>query len=551
MLQTKPAPPAGDMPDVRAPAILKAIDGMPRTASSQQTLSPVRSPEAQAPRWKRYLSLLIVNCCIFKAIRMPELPFDPPKEAPRRGPAAVAAPNTTRDAALYPSRHPRDVSLAAARSPALSREVRAGEAGQSPATSGFSASPTSRRSGRLPASCSRARRSAPSSADLQSSRAGQLTFDFRLDAQPARIIELKPRTPEPFGTEAPAPRAPSLGTPGTLGTIGTGVFGAISSAEQYFLMGSLLDDGTPERMDEAVKAYRRALEEDPDLVAALINLANIRYSRDELAEAQALYERAIALDDSYFEAHFNLGNIHHDHGALRRGRSVVSQRARAQQRLCRRALLPRGDAREDGPLDRRPRALEGLRAPRAARRVGRARPRILRLAPGASSAPAPAGDAGRRSLLRLLITPGASAPAFELALFARECRPRPPRLATTLRVAVSLSGHGKTTSRLPDCAAALRRAIPICSRARAESCVQSVALDDGFGGLRTRTLPCTPSSRAAGTLCAARRLAPARSAARGSRRERSTEPTPVFRPTKRTQAERARLRIVEADEWGI
>ncbi len=135
---------------------------------------------------------------------------------------------------------------------------------------------------------------------LQSSRVGQLAFDFRLDAQPARIIDLKSRA----GTS----------TPGTLGTLATGN-GArnLSSAEQYFLMGSLLDDGTPERVDEAVKAYRRALEEEPDLVAALINLANIRYSRDELAEAQALYERAIVLDPSYFEAHFNLGNIHHDH----------------------------------------------------------------------------------------------------------------------------------------------------------------------------------------------------------------------------------------------
>src|SRR6185436_10780828 len=150
---------------------------------------------------------------------------------------------------------------------------------------------------------------------LQSSRTGQLTFDFRLDAHPARIIELKPRSPQKLstaelGTQGTIP----IGTLGTPGTIGTGVFGAISSAEQYFLMGSLLDDGTPERTEEAVKAYRRALEEDPDLVAALINLANIRYSRDELAEAQALYERAISLDDSYFEAHFNLGNIHHDHG---------------------------------------------------------------------------------------------------------------------------------------------------------------------------------------------------------------------------------------------
>ena len=58
--------------------------------------------------------------------------------------------------------------------------------------------------------------------------------------------------------------------------------------------------------------YRTALEFDPYLVAALINLANIHYSRDELAEAQALYERAISLESDFFEAHFNLGNIYHD-----------------------------------------------------------------------------------------------------------------------------------------------------------------------------------------------------------------------------------------------
>ena len=39
--------------------------------------------------------------------------------------------------------------------------------------------------------------------------------------------------------------------------------------------------------------YRHALEIDPYLVPALINLANIHYSRDEIAEAQALYERAM------------------------------------------------------------------------------------------------------------------------------------------------------------------------------------------------------------------------------------------------------------------
>jgi tetratricopeptide (TPR) repeat protein len=130
--------------------------------------------------------------------------------------------------------------------------------------------------------------------DLQASRSGQLTFDFRIDAQPARIIALKPR-------EVAQPPLPGVNRP-------------LSTAEQYFLMGSLLDDGTPERQEEAAQAYRRALEADPNLVAAIINLANIRYAKDELAEAQALYERAILLDSSYFEAHFNLGNIHHDHG---------------------------------------------------------------------------------------------------------------------------------------------------------------------------------------------------------------------------------------------
>ena len=48
---------------------------------------------------------------------------------------------------------------------------------------------------------------------------------------------------------------------------------------------------------------------DPDLVPAIVNLANIHYARDEMIEAQALYERAIGLDPDCFEAHFNLGNI--------------------------------------------------------------------------------------------------------------------------------------------------------------------------------------------------------------------------------------------------
>ena len=85
-------------------------------------------------------------------------------------------------------------------------------------------------------------------------------------------------------------------------------------AAKYFIEGSRLDDGDERKMEDAAAAYRRALVIDPDLVPAIVNLANIHYAQDELIEAQALYERAIGLDPDCFEAHFNLGNIHHDLG---------------------------------------------------------------------------------------------------------------------------------------------------------------------------------------------------------------------------------------------
>ena len=233
---------------------------------------------------------------------MPDLPFDAPKERPPRGQAIVVTAEGERSAqhyshrdilAMYPklrADHLRYLEKCGLIKPLFTNN--------SERFYGFADLTALRQI------ASELQQGAAFRAvvrQIQASRTGQLSFDFRLEAQPARIIELKPRTPT----------NPTLGTPGPRGTSGT--LEDLSTAEQFFLMGSLLDDGTPERIEEALKAYRRALDHDPDLVAALINLANIRYSRDELAEAQALYERAIVLDPSYFEAHFNLGNIHHDH----------------------------------------------------------------------------------------------------------------------------------------------------------------------------------------------------------------------------------------------
>lgn len=140
--------------------------------------------------------------------------------------------------------------------------------------------------------------------NLLASRVGQLAFDFRLEAEPAKVLQLRRRPEPPLAALMDA--APRTET---------------RSAEREFVAASTIDDGDPAHFDEALAAYRRALEIDPDLVPALINLANIHYSRNEIAEAQALYERAIALEPEVFEAHFNLGNIFHDLGRYADARS--------------------------------------------------------------------------------------------------------------------------------------------------------------------------------------------------------------------------------------
>jgi len=144
--------------------------------------------------------------------------------------------------------------------------------------------------------------------NLLASRDGQLAFDFRIEAQHAKVLQLKRREPPPMAALMDStPRVED------------------SSADQYFQVASMLDDGNPENFEEASHAYRRALEIDPYLVPALINLANIHYSRDSIAEAQALYERAIGLEPDVFEAHFNLGNIFHDLGRYRQAQACYRE----------------------------------------------------------------------------------------------------------------------------------------------------------------------------------------------------------------------------------
>lgn len=139
---------------------------------------------------------------------------------------------------------------------------------------------------------------------LVAARDGQLTLDFSPrpgDAHPVKVVALTSQR-----TDAGSPMRPAEVRPS--GAAQT------SLAARYFHEGAALDEGNEGDQEQARVAYRKALLLDPNLVPALVNLANIYYGRDELVEGQALYERAMHLDPECFEAYFNLGNIHHDLG---------------------------------------------------------------------------------------------------------------------------------------------------------------------------------------------------------------------------------------------
>ena len=150
---------------------------------------------------------------------------------------------------------------------------------------------------------------------LLAERQGQLELDFHAaaDAPKAKVVALLGRRTVPPGVTSAAPlQADASMVRDTAYQSFPFTDPQTALAAKYFIEGSRLDDGEERNMEGAAAAYRKALVIDPDLVPAIVNLANIHYARDEMIEAQALYERAIGLDPDCFEAYFNLGNIHHD-----------------------------------------------------------------------------------------------------------------------------------------------------------------------------------------------------------------------------------------------
>jgi tetratricopeptide (TPR) repeat protein len=81
-----------------------------------------------------------------------------------------------------------------------------------------------------------------------------------------------------------------------------------SDAAALFARGIALEED-PSSQLEAITAYQRVLEVDPDHAAAHINVGTLYYNRQEFALAEKHYRSAIAADPRYALAYFDLGNV--------------------------------------------------------------------------------------------------------------------------------------------------------------------------------------------------------------------------------------------------
>ncbi len=86
-------------------------------------------------------------------------------------------------------------------------------------------------------------------------------------------------------------------------------------ADEWFLKGLRLEE-SPETLEEAIHAYTRAIELNPEAAGAYINLGTIYYNRHRLDQAEQCYRAAITIDPQYALAYFNLGNVFDERGKL-------------------------------------------------------------------------------------------------------------------------------------------------------------------------------------------------------------------------------------------
>jgi tetratricopeptide (TPR) repeat protein len=88
---------------------------------------------------------------------------------------------------------------------------------------------------------------------------------------------------------------------------------AATVAEMFFQQGlSLEETGAP--IEEAIDAYLKAIELNPEAAGALVNVGTIYFRQGKLKKAEKCYTDAIAADGDYALAHFNLANLYDEQG---------------------------------------------------------------------------------------------------------------------------------------------------------------------------------------------------------------------------------------------
>jgi tetratricopeptide (TPR) repeat protein len=86
-------------------------------------------------------------------------------------------------------------------------------------------------------------------------------------------------------------------------------------AEIWFQRGLELEEtGAPP--EQAVAAYEKVLEYNPEAAGAMVNLGTIYYRLRKFADAERCYLAAIEADTGYPLAQFNLGNLYDEQGRL-------------------------------------------------------------------------------------------------------------------------------------------------------------------------------------------------------------------------------------------
>lgn len=102
-------------------------------------------------------------------------------------------------------------------------------------------------------------------------------------------------------------------------------------AEHWFQRGLALEEaGAP--IEQAVEAYRKAIEANPNAPGALVNLGTISFRMRKLSDAADYYRRALKADPEYPLAHFNLGNLNDELGLLNEARKHYLEAVRLNPR---------------------------------------------------------------------------------------------------------------------------------------------------------------------------------------------------------------------------